>query len=85
MHNRRDACATLTISARSGAVTDALSNRAEKFDQLVMKANFRQIKIGEARSRLIARLAEHFREKGLKPTAAINYGKGLIRRPSSRW
>jgi hypothetical protein len=61
---------------RIRVLVDALRNRTESFNQLVMKADFRRIKIGDARSRLIVRLAEHFHEKGLKPTAAINYGEG---------
>ena len=58
------------------ALADALRSRTEKFDRLVMKAGFRRITIGEARSKLITRLADHFHEKGLKPTAAISYGEG---------
>jgi hypothetical protein len=50
-----------------------LRNRTEAFDRLVMTADFRRIKIGDARSQLIMQLSEHFREKGLKPTAAVNY------------
>jgi hypothetical protein len=55
---------------------EALRNRTEQFDRLVMKANFRRIRIGEARSTLIAQLAEHFRGKKLKPAASVNYGEG---------
>ena len=60
---------------RIRALVGTLCNRTKAFDQLVMKADFRRIKIGDARSRLIVRLANHFREKGLKPTAAVNYGE----------
>jgi hypothetical protein len=49
---------------RVRALVDALRSRTEAFDQLVMKADFRQIKIGDARSRLITRLADHFSRKG---------------------
>ena len=61
--------------ARICALANALRSRTEQFDRLVMKADFRRIRVGEARSRLITRLAEHFCEKGLKPTAAVNYGE----------
>jgi hypothetical protein len=61
---------------RIRALVDTLCIRTKAFDQLVMKADFRRIKIGDARSRLIVRLADHFCEKGLRPTAAVNYGEG---------
>jgi hypothetical protein len=57
-------------------LADDLRNRTDAFDRLVMTANFRRIKIGDARSQLIAQFAAHFREKGLKPTAAVNYDEG---------
>jgi hypothetical protein len=60
---------------RIRTLVDTLRNRTEQFDQLVMKANFRRLRIGEARSRLIVQLAGHFRAKRLKPTASVNYGE----------
>ena len=61
---------------RISALVGALRSRTEEFDRLVMKGDFRRIRIGDARSRLIMRLADHFCQKGLKPTAAINYDEG---------
>jgi hypothetical protein len=55
------------------SLASSLRDRTDKLDQLVMKADFRKIKIGDARTKLIERLAEHFRDKGLAPEVGVNY------------
>jgi len=61
--------------ARIHRLADDLRSRTDSFDRLVMKANFRRIKIGDAQSHLITQFAAHFREKGLEPTVSVDYNE----------